>query len=77
MNTLAEALNLGAYHPASGRQSELYDANRALYGRVIKHIFDTLPAPSPERTIAVRKAHEWLMALNAAVAITGTGADSG
>lgn len=73
----AAAHNLGVYHPPTGQQVGIYEANRALYAAAVDHVYDTLPDATPERTLAVRSLHRFLMDLNAAVAVTGAGAAPG
>lgn len=70
----AAAENLISYHAPTGDQAQIYARNRAVFSGVMDHVYDVLPEPSAERTLAVRKVAAALREINAAVAVTGAGA---
>ena len=70
MRTIDEVYHAFTYHPPTGDQPLFYEGVRERAKNLATFVFDFIPE-SPERTIAIRKIQEAVMAANLACALRG------
>ena len=71
MRTLAEIEHAFTYHPPHGDQPAFYEGVRERAKALAIFVFELVPE-SAERTIALRKIQDAVMAANLACALNGT-----
>jgi len=70
MRTFDDVIHAFTYHPPTGDQPLFYEGVRGHARALALFVFDFLPE-TPERTIALRKIQDAVMAANLACALHG------